>query len=83
MPAFRLSRALGAFLAGVVVSESEYGAQALADVLALRDTFSSLFFISIGMLLDPGFALREPLLVSGAVLGVLALKLLTGVAAVS
>jgi CPA2 family monovalent cation:H+ antiporter-2 len=78
-----LSLALGAFLAGVVVSESEYGAQALADVLPLRDTFSSLFFISIGMLLEPGFVARQPLLLAGAVLAVLALKLLTGVAAVS
>lgn len=77
-----LSLALGAFLAGVAVSESEYGAQALADVLPLRDTFSSLFFISIGMLLDLGFVLRHPLLVAGAVVSALVLKLLTGVAAV-
>ncbi|MFQ5829330.1 MAG: cation:proton antiporter [Candidatus Methylomirabilia bacterium] len=77
-----LSLALGAFLAGVAISESEYGAQALADVLPLRDTFSSLFFISIGMLLDPGFVLQRPLLVGGAVLLVVALKALTGIAAV-
>jgi len=77
-----LSLALGAFLAGVAVSESEYGAQALADVLPLRDTFSSLFFISIGMLLDLGFVVRHPLLVGGAVLAVLALKALTGVTAI-
>ena len=77
-----LSLALGAFLAGVAVSESEYGAQALADVLPLRDTFSSLFFISIGMLLDLGFVARRPLLVAGAVLAVLALKVLTGIGAV-
>jgi monovalent cation:H+ antiporter-2, CPA2 family len=77
-----LSLALGAFLAGVAVSESEYGAQALADVLPLRDTFSSLFFISIGMLLDVRFVLAHPLLVGGAVLAVLTLKALTGTAAV-
>jgi CPA2 family monovalent cation:H+ antiporter-2 len=77
-----LSLALGAFLAGVVVSESEYGAQALADVLPLRDTFSSLFFTSIGMLFDLQFVLQHPLLVSGAVTAVLVLKSLTGVAAV-
>jgi len=77
-----LSLALGAFLAGVAVSESEYGAQALADVLPLRDTFSSLFFISIGMLLDVGFVLGHPVLVGGAVALVLGLKILTGVAAV-
>ena len=73
-----LSLALGAFLAGVAVSESEYGAQALADVLPLRDTFSSLFFISIGMLLDIGFVLRHPLMVGGAAATVLALKILAG-----
>jgi CPA2 family monovalent cation:H+ antiporter-2 len=77
-----LSLALGAFLAGVAVSESEYGAQALADVRPLRDTFSSLFFISIGMLFDLETVARHPLLMSGAVLGVLGLKVLTGVAAV-
>ncbi len=77
-----LSLALGAFLAGVAVSESEYGVQALADVLPLRDAFSSLFFISIGMLFDLRFVLQHPLLVSGAVVTVLALKSLTGVAAV-
>jgi CPA2 family monovalent cation:H+ antiporter-2 len=77
-----LSLALGAFLAGVAVSESEYGTQALADVLPLRDTFSSLFFISIGMLFDLGFVLQHPLLVGGAVTSVLVLKSLTGVAAV-
>lgn len=77
-----LSLALGAFLAGVAVSESEYGVQALADVLPLRDTFSSLFFISIGMLFDLRFVVEHPLLVGGAVTSVLVLKSLTGVAAV-
>lgn len=77
-----LSLALGAFLAGVAVSESEYGAQALADVVPLRDTFSSLFFISMGMLLDPGFVIRHPILVGAAVACVLALKVVTGTAAV-
>jgi CPA2 family monovalent cation:H+ antiporter-2 len=77
-----LSLALGAFLAGVAVSEGEYGAQALADVLPLRDTFSSLFFISIGMLFDLGFVLQHPFLVGGAVVAVLILKSLTGVAAI-
>jgi CPA2 family monovalent cation:H+ antiporter-2 len=48
-----LSLALGAFLAGVVLAGSEYGHQALADTLALRDIFTSLFFVSVGMLLDP------------------------------
>src|SRR3990172_2808709 len=47
-----LSLALGAFIAGLVISDSEYSHQIVAEVLSFRDTFLSLFFISIGMLLD-------------------------------
>ncbi|MGB9822055.1 cation:proton antiporter [Thermodesulfovibrio sp.] len=47
-----LSLALGAFLAGVVISESEYSAQAVSDILPFKETFSGIFFISIGMLLN-------------------------------
>ncbi len=47
-----LSLALGAFLAGVVISESEYSAQAVADILPFKETFSGIFFISVGMLLN-------------------------------
>lgn len=47
-----LSLALGAFLAGVVLAESDFGTRALADVLPLRDLFSALFFVSLGMLFD-------------------------------
>ncbi len=50
-----LSTALGAFVAGIVISESEYSHQVLADVLPFRETFNSLFFVSIGMLLNPAF----------------------------
>ena len=49
-----LSLALGALIAGLVISESELSHQIVADVLPLRDCFSGIFFISIGMLLDPG-----------------------------
>ena len=49
---FGLSLALGAFIAGVVLSESEYSHQVLADILPFRDVFNSIFFISIGMLLS-------------------------------
>ncbi len=49
-----LSLALGALIAGLVISESELSHQVVADVLPLRDCFSGIFFISIGMLLDPG-----------------------------
>jgi CPA2 family monovalent cation:H+ antiporter-2 len=60
---FGASMALGAFLAGMVVGQSPVSHQAAADALPLRDAFAVLFFVSVGMLFDPGFLLREPLLV--------------------
>lgn len=48
-----LSLALGAFLAGLIVSESEFDRQVLAEIVPLRDLFATLFFVSIGMLVDP------------------------------
>ena len=50
-----LSLALGAFLAGLIISESEYSHQALSNILPFRDIFTSLFFVSIGMLLNYSF----------------------------
>jgi CPA2 family monovalent cation:H+ antiporter-2 len=50
-----LSLALGAFLSGIVISESEYGHQILADILPFRDVLNSLFFISVGMLINLEF----------------------------
>lgn len=52
---FGLSFAFGAFVAGMVLSESEYSHQALSDIIPLRDIFGLLFFASVGMLLDPSF----------------------------
>lgn len=52
---FGLSFAFGAFVAGMVLSESDYGHQALSDIIPLRDLFGLLFFVSVGMLLDPAF----------------------------
>ena len=52
---FGLSFAFGAFVAGLVLSESEYGHQALSDIIPLRDIFGLLFFTSVGMLLNPQF----------------------------
>jgi CPA2 family monovalent cation:H+ antiporter-2 len=49
------SLALGAFIAGLVVSESEYSYQAIADILPFKDSFNGLFFISVGMLMDVQF----------------------------
>ncbi|HET9200951.1 MAG TPA: cation:proton antiporter [Dehalococcoidia bacterium] len=56
-----LSLAFGAFLAGLVVSESRYGLQALAQTLPFRDIFATVFFVAIGMLIDPEIFLDEPL----------------------
>lgn len=50
-----LSIALGAFLAGIMVSESPYAHQALSDLIPLRDLFATVFFVSVGMLLDPAY----------------------------
>ena len=65
---FGLSMAIGAFVAGLVVNESEYAHQALSDVAPLRDLFGMLFFVSVGMLLDPALLWQQ--------IGVLALVVL-------
>jgi monovalent cation:H+ antiporter-2, CPA2 family len=76
-----LSLALGAFVAGILISESDYGQQALADVLPLRDLFSSLFFVSVGMLLNVGFALHHAVAIVVIVMGILLGKFVTGAVA--
>jgi CPA2 family monovalent cation:H+ antiporter-2 len=58
---FGVSFALGAFLAGAVVSQSDMSHQAAADALPLRDAFAVLFFVSAGMLLDPAYLFANPL----------------------
>ncbi|MCI0486701.1 MAG: cation:proton antiporter [Blastocatellia bacterium] len=60
---FGLSLALGAFIAGLVISESEYSHQVVADIIPFRIIFNSIFFISIGMLLSAGFVARNLLTV--------------------
>src|SRR5262249_3660668 len=64
-----LSLAFGAFLAGLAVAESEYRTQGVAETLPLRDLFASLFFVSVGMLIDP-FALAQQAGLIGLVAGV-------------
>ncbi len=54
-----LSLALGAFIAGLVVSESEYGLQVLSDILPFRDSLNCIFFVSIGMLMDLRFFVQN------------------------
>lgn len=60
---FGLSLALGAFIAGLVLSESEYSHQIVSDILPFRDVFNSLFFVSIGMLLSVGALISNLLMV--------------------
>jgi len=73
-----LSLSLGAFLAGLIISESEYSHQAMSNILPFRDIFISFFFVSIGMLLDMHFFLAHAGLILALVAGVLLLKILTG-----
>jgi monovalent cation:H+ antiporter-2, CPA2 family len=57
---FGVSMALGAFLAGVVVGQTEVSHQAAADALPMRDAFAVLFFVSVGMLFDPRVVINSP-----------------------
>jgi len=59
MHAAGLSFALGAFLAGIILSESEFSHQALSDIVPLRDIFGLLFFVTVGMLFDPAFVMAN------------------------
>jgi CPA2 family monovalent cation:H+ antiporter-2 len=71
-----LSFALGAFLAGLVVSESEFDSQVLAEVIPLRDIFATLFFVAVGMLLEPRFVVDHLPIVLGAIAALVLGKLL-------
>jgi CPA2 family monovalent cation:H+ antiporter-2 len=65
-----LSFAFGAFVAGMVLSESDHAHQALSDIVPLRDVFGLLFFVSVGMLLEPGYVRANLPLVLGLVAAV-------------
>ncbi len=73
-----LSLALGAFLAGLIISESEYSHQAVSVILPFRDVFVSLFFVSIGMLLDIQYLVADPLRIGLLTAGVLIVKPVVG-----
>lgn len=75
-----LSLALGAFLAGIALSESDYVHQILGDLSPLRASVSCLFFVSMGMLFDPSLVVEAPGLTLLLVGAVLAIKLVTGTA---
>lgn len=70
-----LSLALGAFLAGLIISESEYSLEAISSILPLKKVFTSIFFISIGMLLNGLDVFSNPIEVLGLVILVLAVKI--------
>jgi monovalent cation:H+ antiporter-2, CPA2 family len=65
---FDVSFALGAFFAGMILSESELSQRAASETLPLRDAFAVLFFVSVGMLVDPMIVVREPIAVLATVL---------------
>ena len=72
-----LSAAMGAFLAGLVISKSDWtGHRALREVTPLRDVFGAFFFVSIGMLVDPGFLVEDPLLAAVVIAASVGVKLM-------
>lgn len=73
-----LSLALGAFLAGLLLAESEYSHQIASDLLPLKDAFMSLFFISVGMLLDLSITTRYAGAVTAISLAIILVKTFTG-----
>ena len=77
-----LSLALGAFIAGVVISESEYAHQAMAAIIPFRDSFSSLFFVAIGMLIRVPDVVKHAPVVLGVTMALLLTKVMAGTAAV-
>jgi CPA2 family monovalent cation:H+ antiporter-2 len=80
--AIGLAPALGAFIAGIIISESDYSQQALGDVIPFRDIFSNLFFVSLGMLLNVRFLLDHVGNVLLLAIGALVFKaIIAGIAA--
>jgi len=75
---FGLSLALGAFMAGLIISESEYAHQAISDILPFKDSFMGLFFVSIGMLMNIEFVFNNVLKIASIVLFIFGLKIITG-----
>ena len=77
-----LSVSLGAFLAGLIISESEYSHQALGNILPFKDVFTSIFFVSIGMLMNIDVLVQHPAMIVGTTLAVLLAKTILGGVAV-
>jgi glutathione-regulated potassium-efflux system ancillary protein KefC len=74
MQAVGMSMALGAFLAGVLLAESEYRHALESDIEPFKGLLLGLFFVAVGMSIDFGILLREPMLIAGLALGLVAMK---------
>lgn len=79
---FGMSMALGAFIAGLIISDSEYSHQALSEVMPIRELLNCLVFVSIGMLFDPRVLLQEPVLILILVASMMLTKTLMGFIAI-
>lgn len=77
-----LSLEIGAFLAGLVISKSEYAQEVFSEIRPVRDIFASLFFVSVGMLLEPAFVVRHAAAVGAVVAAIVVGKGLLSVAAI-
>ncbi|MBL8767159.1 MAG: cation:proton antiporter [Planctomycetes bacterium] len=71
---FGLSLSLGAFVAGLFIAESDFSHQVIAEVVPFREVFNALFFLSVGMLLQPGFVAEQPWLVFSVGIAVVLVK---------
>src|SRR3990172_377549 len=80
---FGLSLALGAFLAGIVISESEYASQAISDILPFKESFTGIFFISVGMLLNLSFLRSHIWTISSIVILIIFIKIITAAVSAS
>lgn len=69
-----LSLSLGAFLAGLIISQSDFSHEAISDVAPFQDLFTSFFFVSVGMLLDINFVTEHPILIATLTVLVIAMK---------
>ncbi len=78
-----LSLALGAFLAGIIISESEYASQAISDILPFKESFTGLFFISVGMLMNLDFFKINFMTIISVVFVILILKAIIAILSTS
>lgn len=77
-----LSPALGAFMAGLIISESEYSHEAVGNIMPLKDLFTGLFFVSVGMLADLRMLWQSPILIVIVVVGIIIVKTIFSMLAV-